>query len=82
MEKVINIQPITRIEGHAKVAIHLDDTGNVADTYLHVQSFRGFEKFCVDGQLKRCRVLSVISAGSAPGRIIWLLLRPVMPVSA
>ena len=47
MEKVINIQPITRIEGHAKVAIHLDDTGNVADTYLHVQSFRGFEKFCV-----------------------------------
>ncbi len=47
MKKVINIQPITRIEGHAKVAIHLDDTGNVADTYLHVQSFRGFEKFCV-----------------------------------
>ncbi len=47
MGNVINIQPITRIEGHAKVAIHLDDAGNVADTYLHVQSFRGFEKFCV-----------------------------------
>ena len=47
MENVINIQPITRIEGHAKVAIHLDDAGNVADTRLHVQSFRGFEKFCV-----------------------------------
>lgn len=47
MGNVINIQPITRIEGHAKVAIHLDDKGNVSDTYLHVQAFRGFEKFCV-----------------------------------
>ena len=32
MGKVINIQPVTRIEGHAKVAITLDDAGNVADT--------------------------------------------------
>ncbi len=46
MGKVINIQPVTRIEGHAKVAIHLDDAGNVADTRLYVQTLRGFEKFC------------------------------------
>jgi F420-non-reducing hydrogenase large subunit len=46
MGKVINIQPVTRIEGHAKVAIHLDDAGNVADTRLHIQTLRGFEKFC------------------------------------
>ena len=46
MGKVINIQPVTRIEGHAKVVIQLDDTGNVADTRLHVQALRGFEKFC------------------------------------
>src|SRR5512147_9455 len=46
MGKVINIQPITRIEGHAKVAITLDDAGNVADTKVHVQTLRGFEKFC------------------------------------
>jgi F420-non-reducing hydrogenase large subunit len=46
MGTVINIQPVTRIEGHAKVAIHLDDNGNVADTYVHVQTLRGFEKFC------------------------------------
>ncbi len=46
MGKVINIQPVTRIEGHAKVAIHLDDSGNVADTFFHVQTLRGFEKFC------------------------------------
>jgi F420-non-reducing hydrogenase large subunit len=46
MGKVINIQPVTRIEGHARVAIHLDEAGNVADTRLHVQTLRGFEKFC------------------------------------
>ncbi|HHD64646.1 MAG TPA: Ni/Fe hydrogenase subunit alpha, partial [Desulfobulbaceae bacterium] len=45
MGKVINIQPITRIEGHAKIAIHLDDNGNVSDAFLHVMSLRGFEKF-------------------------------------
>ncbi len=49
MGKVINIQPITRIEGHAKVAIHLDDNGNVADTRMHMQALRGFEKF-VEGR--------------------------------
>ena len=46
MGKVINIQPVTRIEGHAKVVITLDDAGNVADTKVHVQTLRGFEKFC------------------------------------
>ena len=49
MGKVINIQPVTRIEGHAKVAIHLDDAGNVADTRMHIQTLRGFEKF-VEGR--------------------------------
>jgi F420-non-reducing hydrogenase large subunit len=46
MSTVINIQPVTRIEGHAKVAITLDDAGNVADTKFYVQTLRGFEKFC------------------------------------
>ena len=45
MGKVINIQPITRIEGHARIAIHLDDNGNVSDAFLHIMSLRGFEKF-------------------------------------
>lgn len=49
MGKVIQIAPVTRIEGHAKIAIHLDDGGNVADAFLHVQSLRGFEKF-VEGR--------------------------------
>jgi F420-non-reducing hydrogenase large subunit len=46
MSQVINIQPVTRIEGHSRVAITLDDAGNVADAKVHVQTMRGFEKFC------------------------------------
>jgi NAD-reducing hydrogenase large subunit len=42
----ITIEPVTRIEGHAKVTIHLDDKGDVSHAYLHVNEFRGFEKFC------------------------------------
>ena len=45
MGKTINIQPVTRIEGHAGIAIHLDDEGNVRETRLHIMSLRGFEKF-------------------------------------
>jgi len=45
--KKIVIQPVTRIEGHAKVTIQLDDTGNVQDTWVNVIELRGFEKFCI-----------------------------------
>ena len=46
----ITIEPVTRIEGHAKVTIHLNDAGSVDHAYLHVNEFRGFEKFC-EGRL-------------------------------
>ncbi|MHB0988774.1 MAG: Ni/Fe hydrogenase subunit alpha [Bellilinea sp.] len=42
----ITIEPVTRIEGHAKVTIHMKEDGNVDHAYLHVNEFRGFEKFC------------------------------------
>ncbi len=45
MGKVLNLAPVSRIEGHAKIAIHLDDNGNVEDAFMHIQSLRGFEKF-------------------------------------
>jgi NAD-reducing hydrogenase large subunit len=41
----ITIDPVTRIEGHAKVTIHLDETGRVSGTEFHVTQVRGFEKF-------------------------------------
>jgi NAD-reducing hydrogenase large subunit len=47
MAQTITIDPVTRIEGHGKVVIHLDDAGQVADAKFHVTEFRGFEKFCV-----------------------------------
>jgi len=43
--KRITIEPVSRIEGHAKVTIQLDDAGNVADTRFKVTQVRGFEKF-------------------------------------
>ncbi|MFW5714294.1 MAG: Ni/Fe hydrogenase subunit alpha [Brevefilum sp.] len=42
----ITIEPVTRIEGHAKVTIHMNDNGSVDNAYFHVNEFRGFEKFC------------------------------------
>jgi NAD-reducing hydrogenase large subunit len=42
----IVIDPVTRIEGHAKITVHLDDSGHVAEARFHVAEFRGFEKFC------------------------------------
>jgi NAD-reducing hydrogenase large subunit len=42
----ITIEPVTRIEGHAKITIHMNDNGTVDHAYLHVNEFRGFEKFC------------------------------------
>ena len=42
----ITIEPVTRIEGHAKVTINLNDDGTVEHAYFHVNEFRGFEKFC------------------------------------
>lgn len=46
MAKRIVIDPVTRIEGHAKISIFLDDEGNVENAEFHVVEFRGFEKFC------------------------------------
>jgi NAD-reducing hydrogenase large subunit len=45
MAQKITISPVTRIEGHAKITIHLDDAGKVQDSFFHVEQFRGFEKF-------------------------------------
>jgi F420-non-reducing hydrogenase large subunit len=44
--KEIVISPATRLEGHAKISIFLDDSGNVENAYFQVVELRGFEKFC------------------------------------
>lgn len=46
MGQRILIDPVTRIEGHAKITIQLNDAGEVEDAHFHVTQLRGFEKFC------------------------------------
>jgi NAD-reducing hydrogenase large subunit len=43
--KRLTIDPVSRIEGHAKISIHLNDEGRVSSTQLHITQTRGFEKF-------------------------------------
>jgi NAD-reducing hydrogenase large subunit len=45
MTQRIIIDPVTRIEGHAKITLQLDDAGKVQDAHFHVTQVRGFEKF-------------------------------------
>ena len=43
--KTVTIDPITRLEGHGKISIFLDDRGNVENAYLQIPELRGFERF-------------------------------------
>jgi NAD-reducing hydrogenase large subunit len=45
MGQKITIEPVTRVEGHGKVTIHLNNEGNIEQTRLHIVEFRGFERF-------------------------------------
>ncbi|MDD3637630.1 MAG: Ni/Fe hydrogenase subunit alpha [Bacteroidales bacterium] len=45
MSKKITIEPVTRVEGHGKVTIHMDAQGNIQQSRLHIVEFRGFERF-------------------------------------
>ncbi|MCB2219312.1 MAG: Ni/Fe hydrogenase subunit alpha [Bacteroidetes bacterium] len=45
MEQKITIEPVTRVEGHGKVTIHIDDEGQISQSRLHIVEFRGFERF-------------------------------------
>lgn len=45
MGKKITIEPVTRVEGHGKVTIKLDDKGDVEQSRFHIVEFRGFERF-------------------------------------
>ncbi|MCB0563765.1 MAG: Ni/Fe hydrogenase subunit alpha [Phaeodactylibacter sp.] len=45
MGKKIIIDPVTRVEGHGKVTVHLDEKGHVEDAFFHIVEFRGFERF-------------------------------------
>jgi NAD-reducing hydrogenase large subunit len=46
MGKTITIDPVTRIEGHSRITLQMDDSGEVASAHFQTTQFRGFEKFC------------------------------------
>ncbi len=65
-EKRITIDPITRLEGHGKVEIFLNDAGNVENAYLQVPELRGFERFCIGRHVMELPVLTNRLCGVCP----------------
>ena len=66
MTRTITIEPVTKVEGHGKVTIHLDDNGDVADARFHVTEFRGFEKFCEGRMVWDMPVITERACGICP----------------
>jgi len=64
----ITIDPMTRLEGHGKIEIFLDDDGNVVNSYLQVPELRGFERFCVGRPVEEMPVLTNRICGVCPER--------------
>lgn len=87
MSQRITIDPVTRIEGHAKITIYLDEAGEVSDARFHVTEFRGFEKFCegrplweMPGITARicgiCPVSHLLASAKAGDRILAVTIPP------
>ncbi len=66
MSHTLVIQPVSRIEGHAKVTIQLDDAGNVQDTRVNVIELRGFEKFCIGRPVEEMPRITTRICGVCP----------------
>jgi NAD-reducing hydrogenase large subunit len=66
MPREIVIDPVTRIEGHAKITLKLDDAGRVAGAMFHVTQFRGFETFCEGRPLTEMPSLMARTCGICP----------------
>lgn len=63
----ITIDPITRLEGHGKIEIFLNDDGNVEDAYLQIPELRGFEKFCEGRPIEEVPRIVPRICGVCPG---------------
>ncbi len=66
MGKTINISPVSRIEGQAKITIFLDDSDKISDVHFNVASFRGFEKFLEGTAIERLPELTSRICGICP----------------
>jgi F420-non-reducing hydrogenase large subunit len=66
MTQRITIDPITRLEGHGKIEIFLDERGDVANTYFQIPELRGFERFCVGRPVEEMPLLTNRICGVCP----------------
>jgi F420-non-reducing hydrogenase large subunit len=66
MTQRITIDPITRLEGHGKIEIFLNDEGDVANTYFQIPELRGFERFCVGRPVEEMPLLTNRICGVCP----------------
>ena len=66
MAQTITIDPVTRIEGHSKITIKLDDQGKVDVARLHITQFRGFEKFTEGRPFQEMPSLTARTCGICP----------------
>jgi NAD-reducing hydrogenase large subunit len=64
--RIVTIQPISRLEGHGKVTIHLDENDKVSESHFHVVEFRGFEKFCEGRLMAEMPVITTRICGICP----------------
>lgn len=66
MHDVVEIDPVTRIEGHARITVHLQEDGTVADARFHVVEFRGFEALCLGRSIWEMPALTARTCGICP----------------
>lgn len=66
MTRTIEINPVTRIEGHAKVHLELNDDGSVSAASMHILEFRGFERFLEGMQLELMPTITTRICGTCP----------------
>lgn len=62
----VTIEPITRIEGHARITLEVNDTGEVDDAKFHITQLRGFEKFCEGRPFPEMPSLTARTCGICP----------------
>ena len=65
--KRVTVDPITRLEGHGKIEIFLDDSGNVENAYWQVPEVRGFERFCIGRKVTELNQITARLCGVCPG---------------
>jgi NAD-reducing hydrogenase large subunit len=66
VSQTIAIEPVTRIEGHARITLEVDDAGEVTDARFHLTQFRGFETFCEGRPYREMPALTARTCGICP----------------